>query len=65
MAPKERWTSFGTVAPSKDLRTGETTSFCKCDLLRGQELDLCYQYHSYVSKGILWPWQSEGAASKT
>lgn len=60
MDPKERWTSFGPVAPSKELRTGEATSFCKWDMPGGQELDLRYEYHSYVNKGILWPWQSEG-----
>ena len=29
-------------------------------MLGGQELDLGYEYHSYVNKGILWLWQSEG-----
>ena len=35
MDPKERWTSFGPVAPSKELRTGEATAASEWNVSEG------------------------------
>ena len=57
---KRQVTSFHVITPSKELRTGETTSSCKWDMLEGQELDLSCEYHFMSVRGSLWRGNPEG-----